>query len=98
MPALLLRLCILAQVTIRSPIPDNPMNVSISAPMATPSLAISVIPRVISAALVLSPYPNPSAIPAANAITFFKEPPIHIPRTSGLVYTLNTSLMNIFWR
>ena len=95
-PARLLRLCILAQVTIRSPIPDKPENVAKSAPIARPSRVISAIPLVISAALVLSPYPKPSAIPAASAITFFNAPPIHIPRTSGLMYTRNTLLINIF--
>ena len=97
-PALLLRLCILAHVTIRSPIPESPANVFISAPIAQPSLDISAIPLVISAAFVLSPYPNPSATPAASAITFLRAPPIHIPRTSGLMYTRNTLLINIFCR
>ena len=47
--------CMLAQVTIRSPMPVNPQKVSNFPPMAVPSLAISVIPLVMSAAFVLSP-------------------------------------------
>lgn len=35
-------------------------------------------------------YTSPSAIPAASAITFFKDPPSSIPRTSGLGYGDNT--------
>ena len=42
------------------------------APILTPSRAISAIPLVIKAAFVLSPYPKPSAVPAARAITFLK--------------------------
>ena len=56
--------------------------------MATPSCVISLIPLVIRAASVLSPYPKPSAIPAARAITFFKEPPSSMLFLSGLVYAL----------
>ena len=93
-----LRLWTLAHVTIRSPIPVSPENVSTAPPIFTPSLAISAIPLVMSAAFVLSPYPIPSAIPAARAMTFFKEPPSSIPSISGLVYTRNTSLANICCR
>ena len=75
--------------------PVSPFNVSCFAPILIASLLISKIPRVIKAALVLSPYPSPSAIPAASAITFFKDPPSSIPRTSGLVYTRNTSFIKI---
>ena len=92
-PALRLRLCTLAQVTIRSPIPARPPNVSAAPPIFTPSLDISAIPRVINAALVLSPYPMPSATPAASAITFLSDPPSSIPRISGLIYTRNTSFI-----
>ena len=70
---------------MRSPIPERPQNVSICPPMATPSLAISVIPLVIRAAFVLSPSPSPSQTPAASAMTFFIEPPSSIPIMSGLV-------------
>ena len=92
-----LRLCLLSQVTIRSPIPVSPFNVSCFAPIVTASLFISNIPLVISAAFVLSPYPRPSAIPAASAITFFNEPPSSMPSTSGLVYTRKTLFMKISW-
>ena len=37
-----------------------------------------------------------SQIPAARATTFFKAPPSSIPKISELVYTLNTSFINIF--
>ncbi len=85
MPAFLFLECILAQVTIKSPMPDKPQKVSNLPPIAVPSLAISVIPLVIRAAFVLSPYPNPSAIPAANATTFLSAAPNSIPKTSGLI-------------
>jgi len=93
-PALRLRLCILAQVTIRSPIPVSPEKVSGFPPITVPRRVISAIPLVISAAFVLSPQPRPSAVPAARAITFFKAPPSSIPSMSGLVYTRNTGLIN----
>ena len=48
----------------------------------------------ISAAFALSPYPSPSAIPAASAITFFSDPPSSMPSISGLVYTRKTSFIN----
>ena len=95
-PARLLRLCILSHVTIRSPIPESPENVCGLPPIFTPSLVISAMPLVIRAALVLSPYPRPSAMPAARAMTFLSEPPRQIPSISGLVYTRNTLLMNTF--
>ena len=50
--------------------------------MAIPRRAISSSPRVINAALVLSPIAKPSMIPAAIAITFFNEPPISAPIVS----------------
>ena len=65
--------------------------------MATPSLPISAIPLVISAALVLSPYPRPSHIPAPKAIIFFSAPPSSTPIKSGLVYTLRDGLIKISW-
>ncbi len=70
------------QVTIRSPIPDNPAKVSGLAPIATPSREISATPRVIIAALVLSPNFAPSIIPAPIAITFLNAPPSSTPRIS----------------
>ena len=96
-PARRFLLCMLAQVTIRSPIPESPAYVWYFPPMATPSLAISAIPRVMRAAFALSPYPRPSAIPAARATTFFNAAPVSIPSTSGLVYTRNTGLINVAW-
>src|SRR5699024_1056788 len=54
-PALLFLLCILVQVTIKSPIPERPAKVSLLAPILLPNLDISIIPLVISAAFVLSP-------------------------------------------
>ena len=97
MPARRFLECMLAQVTIRSPIPLSPKNVSRRPPIAVPRRAISVIPRVINAALVLSPYPKPSATPAASATTFLSAAPSSIPSTSGLVYTRNTGLIKIPW-
>ena len=58
-PARRLRLWRLQHVTIRSPIPASPENVSGRAPDASPSRTISARPRVISAALPLSPMPEP---------------------------------------
>ena len=71
--------------------PESPANVSSLPPSFMPSLPISDIPLVISAALALSPSPSPSSTPAARAITFLREPPSSIPIISGLVYTLNLS-------
>ena len=42
-------------------------------PSSTPRRASSARPRVINAALVLSPYPRPSAMPAPIASTFFER-------------------------
>ena len=55
MPALRLRECMEAHVTMRSPMPVRPENVSALPPAAIPSLEISAIPLVMSAAFVLSP-------------------------------------------
>ena len=55
MPACRLRLCMLVQVTIRSPMPERPENVSARQPMAAPRRASSALPRVMGAALALSP-------------------------------------------
>ena len=69
----------------QSPIPVSPVKLSIFPPIFTPWRAISAIPSRDQSSFVLSPYPSPSAIPAASAMTFFSEPPSSIPRISGLV-------------
>ena len=84
-PNFLFLLWIDPQVTIISPIPASPKNVSNFAPDFRPSLATSFMPRVINADFVLSPYPNPSQKPAAIAITFLAEPQISTPIRSSLV-------------
>ncbi len=81
-------------VTMRSPIPESPENVLMCAPSATPTRAISAIPRVMTAAFVLSPRSAPSMIPAAMAMTFLSEPPISTPRMSLLAYTRKYGSMN----
>ena len=91
-PTVRLRLSGLVHVAIRSPNPVRPGNVRGSPPIATPSRVISARPRVSTIALVLSPSPNPSAMPAAMATTFFSAPPNSQPVTSGLVYTRNRRL------
>ena len=85
------------QVTIRSPMPASPANVSGRAPHASPSRAISARPRVISAALPLSPRPTPSTPPAASAITFLAAAQSSTPVTSGLTYTRKTSEVIACW-
>ena len=50
----------------------------------SPSRAISARPRVISAALVLSPTSRPSHTPAASATTFFSAPPSSTPTISSV--------------
>ncbi len=94
-PALLFLLCRLVQVTIKSPIPDNPAKVKGLAFNFLPNLDISTIPLVMRAALVLSPKPKPSEIPTARAITFFNAPDISTPTMSRFVYTLNLGVINI---
>ena len=84
-PAFLFLECMLVQVTIKSPIPVRPRKVSTLPPSLVPILTISAIPLVIRAAFVLSPYPNPSHTPAANAIIFFTAPPTSTPIKSSLV-------------
>ena len=74
------------QVATRSPIPARPANVRGSAPIASPSLAISASPRVMSVALVLSPRPSAIAIPTAIAMMFFTAPPSSHPVTSVFQY------------
>jgi len=73
------------QVSTRSPMPDRPMKVERSPPMALPSLLISCRPRVMSAARALPPKPRPSATPAAMATMFLIAPPSSTPRTSDAV-------------
>ncbi len=77
-----------AAVSIKSPKPDNPVKVCLSAPNASPNLVISTIPRVKRAALALFPNPSPSDMPAARAIIFFSAPPNSTPLTSFKVYIL----------
>ena len=81
-PAFLFLLCSLKHVTIRSPSPLSPYKVSFCPPNSTPSLDNSANPLVINAANALSPNPIPAAIPAQNAIIFFKAPPNSTPLTS----------------
>ncbi len=73
----------LAQVTMRSPMPARPAKVARFAPRRTPSRPISTEPRVMRAALALSPRPQPSMIPAARATTFFAAPANSTPTTSA---------------
>src|SRR5664279_3246015 len=80
----------LQHVTIRSPMPASPENVSGRAPNASPRRAISARPRVISAALELSPRSSPSTPPAASAITFFAAAQSSTPTTSGFTYARKT--------
>ncbi len=84
-PNLLFLLYFDIQVTIRSPIPESPKNVSFNPPSNIPNLTISAIPRQNRPAFVLSPKPNPSEIPQAMAIMFFKAPPNSTPIISGFV-------------
>ena len=74
------------QVATRSPSPASPANVRGSAPITSPSLAISASPRVISVALVLSPRPSATAMPTATAMTFLTVPPSSQPITSVFQY------------
>ena len=59
------------------------MNVSLSAPSASPSRIISARPRVMSAMRVLAPKPRPSEMPAPIASTFFVAPPTSTPIMSS---------------
>ncbi len=56
--------------------PARPAKVCSWPPMATPRRVSSARPRVMTAALVLSPTPRPSPMPAAMAMTFLSAPPI----------------------
>ena len=51
-----------------------------------------------TAALVLSPVPRPSAMPAAMATTFLRAPASSHPTTSVLRYTRNQSVESSSWR
>ena len=64
--------------------PERPANVSFWAPMATPSRAISVIPRVIRGGFGVVPQAQAVQGAAARAITFFSAPPSSTPTTSSL--------------
>src|SRR5262245_38274160 len=92
-PTVRLRLCVLVHVATRSPMPARLENVSGLPPSAMPRRVSSARPRVSRAALVLSPYPRPSAIPAAIAITFLSAPALSHPTTSGFVYTRKVIVM-----
>ena len=46
------------------------------------------------AALVLSPKPMPSQMPAHRAMTFFRAAPSSTPTTSSEAYTRNRSFIN----
>ena len=92
-------------VTIKSPIPVNPQNVSNLPPIAVPKRAISVIPLVISAAFVLSPYPNPSGIligkgysmeESMKEVKMVVEGVYSAKAAIGLIYTRNASFIKIF--
>ena len=74
-------------VTMRSPIPARPANVSGRAPADSARRRISARPRATSAALELSPSERPSAPPAASAMTFFAAAQSSTPTTSSLTYT-----------
>src|SRR5207302_621709 len=67
----------------------RPLKVAGCAPSATASRTISARPRVMSAANVLAPSPNPWHTPAAIAITFFIAPANSTPTTSRFVYSRN---------
>ena len=77
--------------------PASPENVRGSAPDFTPRRTISANPLVISAPRVLSPKPRPSSIPAASAITFFKDPANSTPTISFVVYTRKLGVRKRFW-
>src|SRR5579859_2880644 len=85
-PACRLRPWRLVHVTMRSPMPARPANVSGRAPNAAPSRAISASPRVRIAAFALSPRSSPSTPPAASPITFFAAAHSSTPTMSGLTY------------
>ena len=75
----------LEHVAIKSPNPDKPDRVSGFAPTDIAKRVISFKPRVINAALALSPTFRPSHIPAPRAIMFFNAPPSSTPIISELV-------------
>ena len=67
------------QVSVKSPSPDKPNNVSALAPFEIPRRVISARPLVIMAAFELLPNCLPSMIPQAIAKTFLTAPPIWAP-------------------
>ena len=64
---------------MRSPSPDKPNNVFLSALNFFAYRVISAKDLDISALLAFSPKFNPSATPAAIAYIFFNAPPICVP-------------------
>mmetsp|Transcript_13021 Transcript_13021/g.18970 ORF Transcript_13021/g.18970 Transcript_13021/m.18970 type:complete len:240 (-) Transcript_13021:583-1302(-) len=78
-----------------SPTPESPPMVVGLAPSVKPNLLISAQPLVTNPLMAFVPRPNPSHIPAANAMTFFTAPPISTPATSLVVNTLKFSLESI---
>lgn len=70
---------------MRSPTPERPAKVSALPPSSVPKRVISASPRVISAAVALSPRPRPESMPAAMAKTFLSAPPSSTPAMSSLV-------------
>ena len=84
-PTWWLRLSALEHVAITSPIPARPAKVIRSAPAATPSLAISAIPRVMNVAFALSPMSIPSHTPAPRATMFLSAPASSTPTMSVFV-------------
>ena len=67
------------------------------APPATPRRVISAMPRVINAALALSPKPRPSQMPDPMAMMFLSAPPNSTPAMSSLVYTLKRGEVTRAW-
>lgn len=69
-------------VSIKSPIPASPKNVSLYAPFNFANFWISIVPRTTNAVMVLIPNPLPCMIPAPIANTFLSAPAISTPITS----------------
>mmetsp|Transcript_7821 Transcript_7821/g.11174 ORF Transcript_7821/g.11174 Transcript_7821/m.11174 type:complete len:200 (-) Transcript_7821:484-1083(-) len=74
-----------------SPTPLKPAIVLGLAPKLIPNRLISAQPLVTNPESALVPRPNPSHIPAANAMTFLTAPPISTPMTSLVVNTRKLS-------
>ena len=96
-PARRLRLWRLQHVTMRSPMPASPENVSGRAPQALPRRASSRRPRLMRPALALSPSSRPSTPPAARAMTFLVAAQSSTPTTSSLAYTRKAGEMSACW-